>query len=89
MSYGKSMAKDMKGMEEKPKMSKPKKESDKGPIKSGKMTDKQKADLKKHMDEHKDLQDLTPSQLKSHRMKMMGRMRKGMSLKKAHADIMK
>ena len=56
---------------------------------SGKLSDKQKADLKKHMEKHKDLQDLTPSQLKSHRMKMMSRMRKGMSLKKAHADIMK
>tara|TARA_Y100001938_G_C7846959_1_gene308898 strand:+ start:261 stop:509 length:249 start_codon:yes stop_codon:yes gene_type:complete len=53
-----------------------------------KMTDKQKADLKKHMDNHKDLKDLTPSQLKSHRMKMMGRMRKGMSLAKAHKEIM-
>ncbi len=55
----------------------------------GKMTDKQKMDLKKHMDNHKDLQDLSPSQMKSHRMKMMSRMRKGMSIKKAHSDIMK
>ena len=56
---------------------------------TGKMTDKQKADLKRHMEKHKDLQDMTPSQLKSHRMKMMVRMRKGMSIQKAHKDIMK
>jgi len=56
---------------------------------TGKMTDKQKADLKRHMEKHKDLQDMTPTQLKSHRMKMMSRMRKGMSVQKAHKDIMK
>jgi len=49
-----------------------------------KMTDKQKADLNKHMAKS----GLTGSEAKSHRMKMMGRMRKGMSVKKAHADIM-
>jgi len=96
-SYGGSPPKTKKGMKkktmDKPKepMDKPKeetKESDKGPIKSGKMSDKEKADLKKHMDNHKDLKDLSKSELKSHRMKMMGRMRKGMSLKAAHADIM-
>jgi hypothetical protein len=53
---------------------------------SRKMTDKQKADLKKHMDKHKD--QMSPSEFKSHRMKMMGRMRKGMSIAKAHKDIM-
>ena len=53
-----------------------------------KMTDVQKAQLKKHMDKHKDLKDMTPSQLKSHRMKMMARMKKGMSVSKAHKDIM-
>tara|TARA_R100001509_G_scaffold153463_1_gene114369 strand:+ start:242 stop:502 length:261 start_codon:yes stop_codon:yes gene_type:complete len=63
------------------------KEPSKSP--SGKMSDKQKADLKRHMEKHKDLQDLTPSQLKSHRMKMMTRMRKGMSVTKAHNDIKK
>jgi len=52
---------------------------------STKMTDKQKADLKKHMDKS----GLTGSEAKSHRMKMMGRMRKGMSVGKAHKDIMK
>ena len=56
---------------------------------AGKMSDKQKADLKKHMEKHKDLQDMTPSQLKSHRMKMMSKMRKGMSVQKAHKEIMK
>jgi len=56
--------------------------------KSGKMTDKQKSDLNKHMEKHKDLKDLSPSQLKSHRMKMMTRMRKGMSIQQAHKDIM-
>jgi len=53
----------------------------------GKLSDKQKADLKKHMANHKDLKDMTPSQLKSHRMKMMAQMRKGHSIKKAHAAI--
>jgi hypothetical protein len=53
-----------------------------------KLTDKQKTDLKNHMDKHKDLQDLTPSQRKSHRMKMMSRMLQGKSLKEAHKEIM-
>ena len=73
----KSTPKKQKAM---PKKSMPKKAS-------GKLTDKQKADLKKHMDNHKDLKDMTPAQLKSHRMKMMVRMRKGMTIKKAHEDI--
>lgn len=51
----------------------------------GGMSDKQKSDLKKHMEKS----GLTGSEAKSHRMKMMARMRKGMSIKKAHADIMK
>ena len=55
--------------------------------KTGTLTEKQKADLKKHMDNHKDLKDMTPSQLKSHRMKMMVRMKKGMSISAAHKDI--
>ena len=54
----------------------------------GKMTDKQKAQLKKHMDKLKE-EGMSASELKSHRMKMMGRMRKGMSVGKAHKDIMK
>jgi hypothetical protein len=32
---------------------------------------------------------MSASEMKSHRMKMMGRMRKGMSVNKAHKDIMK
>jgi len=32
---------------------------------------------------------LTGSEAKSHRMKMMGRMRKGMTIQKAHNDIKK
>jgi len=51
----------------------------------GKMTDKQKADLKKHMEKHKD--KMTTSEAKRHRMQMMSRMRKGMSIAKAHKDI--
>lgn len=54
-----------------------------------KLTDKQKADLKKHMMKHKDLKDMSVSQLRSHRMAMMVRMRKGLSLKKSHEEIMK
>lgn len=57
------------------------------PYSQGKMTDKQKSDLKKHMDKHK--ADMSPSEVRKHRMQMMSRMRKGMSIKKAHSDIMK
>lgn len=53
-----------------------------------KMTDKQKADLNKHMAKHKK-DGMSASEMKSHRMKMMSRMRKGMSVRKAHNDIMK
>jgi len=70
-----------------PKASKPKKK--RAAASQVKMTDKQKGDLKKHMDNHKDLKDMTASQLKSHRMKMMVRMRKGMSISQAHKDIKK
>lgn len=55
---------------------------------SGKMTDKQKADLKKHMAGHKDMKDMSASQLKSHRMRMISRMRRGDSVAKAHKAIM-
>ena len=48
-----------------------------------KMTDAQKSQLKKHMEKS----GLTGSEAKSHRMKMMSRMRKGMSVKAAHKDI--
>jgi len=53
-----------------------------------KMTDKQKKDLNKHMEKHKKA-GMSVSEMKSHRMKMMGRMRKGMSVAKAHNDIKK
>ncbi len=55
---------------------------------TGKMSDQQKAQLKKHMDKHKKA-GMSASEMKSHRMKMMGRMRKGMTLQKAHNDIKK
>ena len=44
--------------------------------------------LKKHMEQHKDLKDMTPTQLRSHRMKMITRLSKGMSMAQAHKDIM-
>ena len=54
----------------------------------GKMTDKQKADLKKHMEKmHKG--GMSASEMKSHRMKLMVRMRKGMTVDKAHKEISK
>jgi hypothetical protein len=53
-----------------------------------KMTDKQKDQLKKHMAKM-EKQGMSKSEMKSHRMKMMGRMRKGMSVAKAHKDISK
>ena len=81
MAYGDSM---MKSEKKEPMKKSPMKKPA-----SGKMTDKQKQQLKTHMEKHKDLQDLTSSQMKSHRMKMMVRMRKGMSVAKAHADIKK
>jgi hypothetical protein len=52
-----------------------------------KLTDKQKTDLNKHMDKLKK-GGMSLTELRSHRMKMMGRMRKGMTLNKAHKDIM-
>lgn len=53
-----------------------------------KMTDEQKAQLKKHMEKHKKA-GMSASDMKKHRMMMMGRMRKGMSVQKAHNDIKK
>ena len=55
---------------------------------TGKMSDQQKAQLKKHMDKHKKA-GMSVSEMKSHRMKMMARMRKGMTVQKAHNDIKK
>ena len=52
-----------------------------------KLTDKQKQDLNKHM--AKVGKDMSVSERKSHRMKMMSRMRnKDMSVNKAHKEIM-
>ena len=51
-----------------------------------KMTDKQKADLKKHMVKM-EKGGMSKSEMKSHRMKMMGKMRKGMTVGKAHKAI--
>ena len=53
-----------------------------------KMTEKQKADLKKHMMKM-EKGGMSKAEMKSHRMKMMARMRKGMSVGKAHKDISK
>jgi len=55
-----------------------------------KLTDKQKADLNKHMEKmKKDGMSLTEQ--RSHRMKLMSRMRKDekMTAKKAHASLSK
>ena len=51
-----------------------------------KMTDAQKLQLKKHMDKQKKA-GMSASEMKSHRMKMMARMRKGMTVNKAHKDV--
>ena len=55
---------------------------------SSKMTDAQKSQLKKHMEKHKKA-GMSASDMRRHRMLMMGRMRKGMSVQKAHNDIKK
>ena len=55
---------------------------------STKMTDQQKEQLNRHMAKHKK-QGMTASEMKSHRMKMMSRMRRGLSVNAAHKDIMK
>lgn len=50
------------------------------------MTDSQKKALTKHMEKHKK-DGMDKKEMKSHRMKMMVRMRKGMSVAAAHKDI--
>ena len=55
---------------------------------TGKMSDDQKSKLKKHMVKMQK-GGMSASEMKSHRMKMMGRMRKGMTIQKAHNDIKK
>ena len=52
-----------------------------------KLTDKQKTDLNKHMKKMKD-NGMSLTEQRSHRMKLMSRMRKGMSLNKSHKEIM-
>jgi len=54
---------------------------------SGKLSDKQKAELKSHMEKMKK-GGMSQSEMKSHRMAVMSRMRRGMSASKAHADLM-
>jgi len=79
----------MSSYESKSPPSSPKKAVEKKPKReSVKMTDSQKEDLKKHMDKLKK-KGMSASEMKSHRMKMMGRMRRGDSVSKAHKDIMK
>ena len=56
--------------------------------KKGGLTQKQREDLKKHMDKLKK-EGMPPAEVKSHRMKMMARMRRGDSVSKAHKDITK
>jgi hypothetical protein len=53
---------------------------------AAKMSDKQKADLKSHMDK---MTDMSVNEKKSHRMKLMGKMRKNNKLtaKQAHKLI--
>mgnify|MGYP003633594774 CR=1 FL=1 len=53
-----------------------------------KMTDKQKLDLNKHMAKEKKA-GKTPAEMKSLRMKLMARQRKGMTINKALKDISK
>ena len=52
------------------------------------MTEKQKKDLQNHMMKLRKDDGMSPSEIKSHRMKMMARMKKGMTVAKAHKDIM-
>jgi len=70
-----------------PKTQTPKVQTPKKKREGTKMTDKQKADLNKHMKKMKD-SGMTITEQRSHRMKMMSRMRKGMTLNKSHKDIM-
>ena len=53
-----------------------------------KMTDEQKAQLKRHMEKNKKA-GMSVSDMRRHRMMMMSRMRKGMSVQKAMNDIKK
>jgi hypothetical protein len=67
-----------------PESSKPVKKKREGT----KLTDKQKSALAKHREKMKK-EGMEGKELKSHSMKMMTRVRKGMSVSAAHKDIMK
>jgi hypothetical protein len=49
------------------------------------LSDKQKKDLAKHIEK----KGGSPAERRSHRMKMISRMSRGMSIKQAHADMLK
>ena len=85
MAYGGSQ-KDMSSRAQRKSMPVSRPASNSSTVKS--LTERQKTMLKNHMDKHKDLKDLSPAEMKSHKAKMMSRMKKGMSIKKAHEDIM-
>lgn len=55
---------------------------------TGKMTDQQKSQLKKHMAKM-EKGGMSKTEMKSHRMSMMSRVRKGMTIQKAHNDVKK
>ncbi len=54
----------------------------------GAMSDQQKTQLRKHMAKMEKA-GMSKAEMKSHRMKMMARMRKGMTVQKSHNDIKK
>ena len=54
----------------------------------GKMSDAQKSALTKHMEKMKK-GGMSASEMKSHRMRLMSRMRSGMSVSSAHKAISK
>lgn len=64
--------------------------SSKGSRSGSKMTDKQKAQLKVHMEKMKK-GGMSATEMRSHRMKLMGRMRKDpkMTATRAHKAVMK
>ena len=57
---------------------------------AAKMSEKQKSDLTKHMEKMKK-EGMSPSEMKSHRMRLMAKLRKDpkMTAKKAHTAVMK
>jgi len=73
--------------EETPSESTPPVETKKPRTNGKKLSDKQKADLSKHMEKQKKA-GMSLTEQRSHRMKMMGKMRQGKSLSKAHKEVM-